>query len=146
MSTRAWALIIGGIIPAVVLGCFGFLQKASVKNGATPAVFMTVAGFTIGLCGLVHWLGGGAAVPGWRTVFVCAVTGLAWFVGVSLVVVAVQRFDASISQLTPLYNMNTLVVVALGMLVYAEHKDVRPLPLILGAVLVMLGGALVARA
>jgi hypothetical protein len=52
----------------------------------------------------------------------------------------------SISQLTPLFNMNTLVVVLLGLWLFKEHRHVRPAPLVIGAALVILGAVLVARA
>ena len=61
-------------------------------------------------------------------------------------VTAMGRFDANISQLTPLFNMNTLVVVLLGLWIFKEHQHVRPLPLLLGAGMVVLGAVLVARA
>jgi uncharacterized membrane protein len=73
-------------------------------------------------------------------------TGLVWSLGTGLVLLALGRFGASVSQLAPLYNTNTLVVVLLGMLIFSEWKQVHPVPLVIGAGLIVLGAALVARA
>lgn len=59
---------------------------------------------------------------------------------------ALIRYDAAVSQLAPLYNMNTLVAVLLGLLVFAEFRDVQVLRLAAGALLIVLGGWLVSGA
>jgi uncharacterized membrane protein len=66
--------------------------------------------------------------------------------GTGLILLAFDRFGASVSQLAPLYNMNTLVVVLLGLLIFSEWKQVRPVPLLIGSLLIVLGAVFVARA
>ena len=48
--------------------------------------------------------------------------------------------NSTLSKLAPLYNMNTLVVVLLALVVYAEWRDVHLAKLLAGAALVVLGG------
>ncbi|MCB9143176.1 MAG: hypothetical protein H6646_12980, partial [Anaerolineales bacterium] len=55
------------------------------------------------------------------------------------------RFDGQISQLVPLYNMNTLVAVLIGLVVLAEWRTVDPRKLAIAAILIVLGGILAAR-
>jgi transporter family protein len=56
------------------------------------------------------------------------------------------KFETPIAKLTPLYNMNTLIVVLLALWIFAEWKEVKVLQLLIGAVLIVMGGVLVARA
>ena len=66
--------------------------------------------------------------------------------GTGLLLLALGCLGANISQLTPLFNMNTLVVVLLGLWIFREHRHMRPAPLIIGAIMAILGSVLVARA
>jgi hypothetical protein len=62
------------------------------------------------------------------------------------IALALGRYEARISQLVPLYNMNTLVAVGLGLTVLGEWREVNLLRLLLGAGLAVTGGILAATA
>src|SRR5688500_18601558 len=62
-----------------------------------------------------------------------------------LVSFALLKLRTPISVLAPLYNMNTLVAVILGLWIFAEWRDVQALPLILGTAMITMGGIIVAR-
>jgi len=146
MNASLTGILIGGVLPALVLGVFGVMQKTCMRAGLGIGPFFVLVGGTIAVFGLVYCL-----ITADRAVSVpsglwAVATGLLWAVGTGLIVLAVARFGASISQLAPLYNMNTLVVVVLGLLVFSEWKQVHPIPLLIGAGLIVLGGVLVARA
>jgi uncharacterized membrane protein len=64
----------------------------------------------------------------------------------ALVELAIARYGTPLAKLAPLYNMNTLVVVILALLFFAEARDVAVPKLITGAVMIVIGGMLVARA
>ncbi len=140
------ALLIGGLLPAVVLGVTGPLMKNAMRGGLGTGEFLVVFGVTL--------VGVGLACRPWRNgrtipraaVMTGVVTGVLWTLGTALTLVALGRLGASISQLTPLFNMNTLVVVLLGLWLFKEHRHVRSAPLVIGAALVILGAVLVARA
>jgi uncharacterized membrane protein len=72
--------------------------------------------------------------------------GLLWSAAIGCIVLALARYDANISQLVPLYNLNTLVAVTIGMAVLGEWRDVVPWRVVAGAVLAVAGGVLVATA
>ena len=71
--------------------------------------------------------------------------GLTWAVAAGLVAFALSKYSTPISKLVPLYNMNTLVAVCIGLVAFAEWKDVHISKLIIGSVLVVIGGTLVAN-
>ena len=143
---RRQALLIGGLLPAVVLGLTGPLMKNAMRGGLGTGEFLVVFGVTLAGVGLAcrPWRNG-RRIP--RAAIMTGIgTGALWTLGTALTLVALGPLRASISQLTPLFNMNTLVVVLLGLWLFKEHRHVRPAPLVTGAALVILGAVLVARA
>lgn len=145
-SRRRQALLVGGLLPALALGFTGPLMKNAMRGGLGTGEFLIVFGVTL--------VGVGLACRPWRNgrripqvaILTGIGTGALWTLGTALTLVALGPLGASISQLTPLFNMNTLVVVLLGLWLYKEHREVRPAPLVIGAALVILGAVLVARA
>jgi transporter family protein len=145
-SRHRQALVVGGLLPAVVLGVTGPLMKNAMRGGLGTGEFLIVFGVTLAGVGLAcrPWRNG-RAIP--RAAVVTGIgTGALWTLGTALTLVALGPLRASISQLTPLFNMNTLVVVLLGLWLFKEHRHVQPAPLVTGAALVILGAVLVARA
>lgn len=145
-SRHRQGLLLGGLLPAVVLGVTGPLMKNAMRGGLGTGEFLVVFGVTLALVGLAlrPWRKG-RAIP--QSAVVTGIgTGALWTLGTALTLVALGPLRASISQLTPLFNMNTLVVVLLGLWLFKEHRHVRPAPLVIGAALVILGAVLVARA
>ncbi len=137
---------LGGILPAVVLGVFGVLLKASGQAGLGASgllLTMAVATAAVGL-GLRGWPGQPAATP--AGLGYAALAGLLWAICQALILLAVTRWQTPISKLVPLFNMNTLVAVLLGLIWFGEHHSVSLPKLITGAVLIVAGGILVARA
>ncbi len=146
IDTQLAGIIIGGIIPAVVFGGYGAMQKQCMRAGLGVAGFFLVLGATAACSGLVFRVldpGGGLT-----SVAVLAAVGfaVAWALGIGLILLAVSRYDASISQLVPLYNSATLGTVLLGLGLFSEWRDVRPLPLLLGAAAIVAGAVIVTRA
>lgn len=72
--------------------------------------------------------------------------GASWAAGMALVALALTRYGVPLSKLAPLYNMNTLVVVLLALIVFAEAREVAFPRLLLGTLLILAGGVVVARA
>ena len=72
--------------------------------------------------------------------------GALWALAISGVMIALQNYNASISVLAPLYNTNTLITVALGLWLFSEWQVVKVPQLLLGSLLIVIGGVVVARA
>ena len=107
-------IVIGGLVPALVFGAFGLMQKQCMRAGLGVGPFFVVVGATVTAVGLAsaRWAPYGALTPAaalWGLGY-----GLLWSLGISLILLAVDRLQGSISQLAPLYNANTLVTVLLG--------------------------------
>ena len=75
-----------------------------------------------------------------------ALFGVTWGVATGLVAYGLLNFEISISQLAPLYNMNTLVAVLLALIIFSEWKDVNAIKLLCGSALIVGGAVLVANA
>jgi transporter family protein len=140
------ALLIGGFLPALVLGFTGPLMKSAMRARLGIGEFLVLFGSTLAVVGLACWPRRNSRAIPRPAVMTGVVTGVFWALGTGLNLLALGRFGASISQLTPLFNMNTLVVVLLGLWVFKEHRQVRPVPLMIGAAAIILGAVLVARA
>jgi drug/metabolite transporter (DMT)-like permease len=144
MQKETLALLIGGLLPAMLFGISGFLQKTSAKAGIGPGPYLIVIGLVVVCMGIAV-----TAIQGDRTVNLqsaantCAY-GVFWSSGIMCIALALGRYDARISQLVPLYNMNTLVAMGLGLVLLGEWRQVNSWQLLGGAALAVLGGVLAA--
>ena len=146
MTQNMSAIITGGILPALFFGVAGVFVKPSTQAGIGTGLYLVCVGLAVALVGLVFHL----SVPD-RTISVrsggfAVLVGLTWGVAAGLVAFTLSKYSTPISTLVPLYNMNTLVAVCIGLVAFAEWKDVHVPQLIVGSVLVVLGGTLVANA
>jgi transporter family protein len=143
----AWkGLLVGGLLPALLFGITGVLQKAYGRAGGGPGWYLLLVGLGVSATGLVAaaFLGDRALTA--RAGLVALGIGLSWGLGMIAVVLGLNRFGVPLSKLAPLYNLNTLIVVLLAMVLFAESRDVNVPKLLGGATLIMAGAALVARA
>jgi len=146
MSNQTLGLVIGGLLPALCFGLSGVFAKPAATAGIGLGYYIGIVGLAIALVGvLLHWLLPEPAITP-RGAFFAACVGLSWACGAALVAVALARYGATISAIVPLYNMNTLVAVLIGLTVFAEWRDVDAARVLTGAVLIVAGGALVANA
>jgi len=146
MQTTVKGLLIGGLLPALLFGFAGLLQKVYGRTDGGPGPYILFIGVGVCLCGAVLTVlepdrtvtsGSGLTAMG---------IGLLWALGMVCVMYALTHFGTPLSKLAPLYNMNTLVVSVLALVVFAEYKDVQPVSLLSGALLIFLGAVLVSRA
>jgi uncharacterized membrane protein len=146
MSQLMIGLLIGGVLAAVFFGLSGIFAKAS-----------NLAGISLGYYILA--IGTGVIVIGCACLFIVPdrsantsslihafLSGASWAIGAALVGIALAKFHTPISQLVPLYNMNTLVAVVLGLFIFSEWQGLHLIKLIAGAFLIIIGGVLVAWA
>ncbi|HRH93775.1 MAG TPA: hypothetical protein PKV72_04575 [Candidatus Peribacteria bacterium] len=139
-------MALGGVLAAVFFGLSGVLSKAAAQAGVGLGPYIILAGAGVVGVGVLFTL----LVPG-HAVSRAAVTpsigvGALWGLGAGLVALSLSKYHVPLSKLVPLYNMNTLVAVLVALWIFAEWEKVHALKLIIGAILVMLGGTLVALA
>jgi len=146
MSPEVFGLIIGGIIPAVLFGFSGVLTRAVPKSSIGIGLYLMVFGISIFIVGLGFYF----AIPDKsitsRAAVISFFSGFVWAIGGGMVFIGLNQLGMPLGKLVPLYNMNTLVAVLLGLWIFAEWKQVKVPQLLLGSILVVVGGTLVAKA
>jgi uncharacterized membrane protein len=146
MDSRYAPLILGGLVPALLYGLAGVLQKGSARAGGTVSIYLIVFGVATVVTGLTYRVLLADPSSPTRSILPALAAGLAFGAGAGLISFSIIRYNAPVSQLAPIYNMNLLVTVALGLVVFSEYRDVQATRLLLGAVLVLAGGWLAASA
>ena len=146
MEQKYIPLIIGGFIPALLYRMAGFLQKWSAREGATVSIYLIGFGLATFLAGVVYRVVSSEGPSPVRSVVLAVAAGLLFGVGAGLISFAIIRYDAAVSQLAPLYNLNTLVSVALGLLIFFEFREMDMPRLLAGTGVILLGGWLVSSA
>lgn len=145
MNARLIAILLGGVLPALLLGLTGIFQKLGANTGIGTGPFLMVVGVTIAAVGGVFVLADRDTTIGPQSTLYTILFGLVWATAIGCIGIALRRYDAQISQLVPLYNMNTLVAVLLGLVIFAEWRTVEAPKLLAAAVLIVGGGILAAR-
>ncbi|MFO0797946.1 MAG: hypothetical protein U0804_10745 [Gemmataceae bacterium] len=145
MSNATLGLLVGGLVPAVCFGLSGAVQKGA-AGGIATGPYLVVIGLVVAAAGAAVTAVERDATATPAGAGYAALFGLLWAAGVGAIAVALGRFEARISQLVPLYNMNTLVAVAVGLVALGEWQTVQPGRLALAAALVVAGGVLAATA
>ncbi len=146
MSHQVIGILLGGLAPAVLFGISGIFQKSSNQAGIGPGPYLMCIGAFVVIFGCALFILYPERGFSVRSGLYASLIGICWSAGMALIALALGRYGAPISRLVPLYNMNTLVAVILGLIVFAEWKEVNMTKLLVGSILVIVGGVLVANA
>ncbi len=144
MQKNTLAILLGGVVPAILFGISGVLQKTSNRAGIATGPYLIIVGVAVLLTGIAF-----AAVQQDLTLNraslaqSCLLGGL-WALGTAAIACALGRYGGQISQLVPLYNMNTLVAVVAGLVILSEWRTVHLPRLLMATVLTIAGGVLAA--
>lgn len=146
MSTKTIALLIGGFLPAFIYGGSAIFQKLSTNIGISISMYLIAVGIGVAVAGIGFYFFDNTIAFSLKASFYAGIFGLTWGVASGFVAYSLLHFKVPISQLVPLYNMNTLVAVVLALLIFSEWKDLHVITLIAGTVLIVIGAILVANA
>ncbi|ELR96314.1 hypothetical protein [Gloeocapsa sp. PCC 73106] len=148
MSNSTLGIIIGGLAPALLFGVFAILTKASTQYNLGSSSYIILVGIACIIIGLFSApiLNQNIFNLSLQGIAYAGLGGLAWALGMLLVNLALAKFNTPISILSPIYNMNTLVSVLLGLWIFSEWRNVSMPTLMLGSFLITLGGIIVSRA
>lgn len=146
-------LVIGGLLPALAFGVTGVLQKLAMRTGIGLGPYLLCIGVGVVLAGTlmtVLWPTTQPGAPrfagtGAGAAALSGAVGLSWAVGMALVAAGIGTYGVPLAKLAPLYNLNTLVVVLLALVIFAEFREVAPLKLLGGTALMLAGAWLVGR-
>jgi drug/metabolite transporter (DMT)-like permease len=145
MDKNLLGLVIGGVFPAILYAISGTLQKTVSRAEVGVGPYLVFLGLGVSLVGFICWMifpkgVYSSAGFGWS-----GLIGLIWGVGTGAVLWALNSSGVPIAKLVPLYNMNTLFAVLLGLWWYGEANQLHVPSLLGGAILIALGSVLVTR-
>ncbi len=146
MPSKTTALIIGGFLPALIYGGSAIFQKLSTSIGISISTYLVAVGAGVVLAGLGFYFFDNTLHFSLKASSYAGIFGLTWGIASGLVAYSLLHFDVPISQLVPLYNLNTLVAVLLALVIFSEWKDLHTLKLLSGTVLIAIGAIFVANA
>lgn len=146
MSPQTTGLIIGGLFAALLYGISNLFTKASTQAGIGIGWYLIVIGVVVTMAGLVFFF----IIPdqpfSFRAGAYAGLLGLFWGLGTGCIAIALTQYQVPLGKLVPIFNMNTLISVLLALWIFAEWKQVRVPQLLIGSVLIVVGGTLVAKA
>ncbi len=146
MTDNVKGLLIGGLMPAIMLGLFSIFQKIGARNGVGPEMYIFIGGIVIAL------VGGGvlyfkrSSILSWRGVIWAILSGSCWAIATACVSYAVLNYNTPMSKLSPIFNTNTLTTVILSMLILGEWRELKVIRVLIGAVMIIAGAIIVSQA
>ena len=146
MTAKTSALLIGGFLPALIYGGSALFQKLSTNLGISISAYLVVVGLGVSIAGLGFYFFDNTVSFTVKASGYAGIFGITWGIATGLVAYSLLHFNVPISQLVPLYNMNTLVAVLLALVIFSEWQELNVIKLLLGTVLIVVGAILVANA
>lgn len=144
MTPQTTGLIVGGLLPAFFFGLSGVFAKPATQAGISTGFYLTILGLAAASVGLLFCFVSPDRTISFRSGGLTAIVGVTWAIAAGLVAVALTSYGVPVAKLVPLYNMNTLVAVLLALVVFSEWRDVNAVRLLVGSLLIVAGGSLVA--
>ena len=144
--SSSFGLIVGGIVPAIAFGVGALFQKQGNLIGIGQSGYLLFFAAGILLASLAAYFIFSERSISLEAGLYASAHGLLFGVGFVALAIGLTVYALPISQLVPLANMSTLVSVVLGLLIFSEHTRLNIGYLALGALLIVIGGILVAKA
>lgn len=145
MTSKMTALLLGGLLPAFIYGGSALFQKASTSLGISLSAYLVATGLGVAIVGIVFYIFDHSFSFSLKSGLYACAFGITWGIASGLVAYTLLNFQVPISQLVPLYNMNTLVAVILALILFSEWKDLHTIKLLSGSALIVAGAILVAN-
>src|SRR3989338_7399261 len=133
-----------GLIAALCFGVNGIIYKlAQQKGNFSPSHGVFVFGLGIlAVFGLFFMFNFDSDFE-WKSSGLLLISGVIWAFGMLAVAIAIYQ-KADLARLAPIYNINTLVTVLLGIIFLKEIPDLsNMIRIISGAVLIVVGAVMV---
>jgi drug/metabolite transporter (DMT)-like permease len=139
---NAASILVGGVVPAIFLGLGTVLMRSSIAAGASIPTYLAVIGTTVAVVGwcsvVLTGQSGGLAIS--KAVFWAIAMGLAWSAAIACIAYGFGVLKLPVAVVAPLTNANSLVAVAVGVLVFDEWRTLH-LPMAVSGTLLICAGA-----
>ncbi len=145
MSSKATALLVGGFLPAFIYGASAIFQKFSTNVGISISTYLVSVGLGVAVAGIGFYFFENTVQFSIKASSFAGLFGLTWGIASGLVAFSLIQFNIPLSQLVPLYNMNTLIAVLLALIFFSEWKDLNSVKLLSGSALIVIGAIFVAN-
>ena len=146
MTNNTKGIIIGGFMPAIMLGLFSIFQKLGAQKGVGPELFIFLGGITIAIVGAILITTMNSGNFNLRSILWGLLSGTCWAIATACVSYAVFNYNTPMSKLSPIFNTNTLTTVILGMLILGEWKELKVIKVFIGAIMIIIGAIVVSGA
>jgi hypothetical protein len=146
MSQQTTALMLGGVLPALMFGFSNVFMKVSNSSGISTSAYVTIVGVAVTLVGIISGLTAEQNfMANSKSIFFALCVGGTWALGQLMIALALQKFPIPLSVISPIFNSNTLVTVLIALIVFNEWTQVSMGWLSIGAFLTTIGSIVVAR-
>lgn len=146
MSSKLLALFIGGIVPAIGLGIGALFQRYAGEAGMATGPFLIVTGAVVAVVGMFFCFTEQDLGFSAQGAFYTLLFAVCWGISSGSISYSLRKMGASLSQIVPLYNMNTLIAVLIAIIVLAEWRTIHVPQILLATILIIAGGILASRA
>ena len=146
MFKSHFPLILGGLTPAVLFAVSAVLQKQTVQSGIGLGFYIIVIGTGMLLTGVAIFLLFPDKLISLKSASFGFSSGVFAAIGIALVGLTIIKYGTPLSQLVPIYNINTLFAVLLALVVFSEWQNVNVSTLMIGTLMVTTGAIFVANA
>lgn len=137
------ALLVGGLLPAILLGASTFLMKLSMREGASIPTYLVLVGGTVLCVGLLGLIMVGNWSAGIRASASAIVMGLAWSIAIAAMAYAISVLKVPVAIIAPLTNSNALVALALSSIFFQEWQSLDMPRVLAGTLLIVVGATVV---
>lgn len=142
MKMQSW--IIYGLIAAFFFALNTIIYKvAQQKGNFSPHYGILMFGTGIFIVSTIFFLFNPGFQFDWKPGGLAMVAGAVWAIGMIAVAVAISQ-KADVARLAPIYNINTILTVLMGIIFLKEIPDVSQMIRVIGgAVLIVVGAVMV---
>ena len=140
------SLIVGGLVPAILLGAGSVLMKLSLRAGSSVPNYLAQVGAAVLLIGLCASALNGGWVSTYKASTFALTMGVAWASAIGLMAYAVSVLQVPVSILSPLTNTNALVAVTFSAIIFKEWQSLDMTKVLTGTMLIAAGAYVVATA
>ena len=130
-------IILGGVVPMLLFGLMTFPLK--ILNGKVHfSYYVFLSGIGVTVVGLIAvLLFSGEVEASLSKILLGIINGVLWGTGLLFIFLALLNPKATVAQLSPIYNMNTLIAVLIGILFFAEWQNIVVWKTIVGTILII---------